>query len=159
MKTLFLLCGAPGSGKTTFAKEKLIPHLNSVTYVSRDDIRYSFLNETDDYFAHEDEVFNEYIKDIQEGIKNSDNIICDATHLTERARNSVLDRLDLSNIDIIHIFYFLSSLNVCLERNERRTDRAKIKRGIVRRMYFSIEIPSQEEKYGNLYRIEFILSL
>lgn len=156
---LYVLCGPPGSGKSTWAKKFFSTHYLPHQYkiISRDDIRFALLDENDEYFSKENQVFMEYINQIQSAIDSGVlHIVCDATHLTERARNNVLDKLDLSNIDIIHIFCFLPSLNVCLERNEMRQGRQKVPRGIVRRMYFSREIPSQEEKYGNLYRIEFI---
>lgn len=38
---LYIMCGCPGSGKTTYAKKYLIN--DNTVYVSRDDIRFSLL--------------------------------------------------------------------------------------------------------------------
>lgn len=153
MKELIMLVGIPGSGKTTFAKKYLINKFNSAAYVSRDDIRFSFLKESDGYFEHEGRVFEKYIQDIQNAIENNQTIICDATHLTERARNKVLDNLDLSKIDNIKLVYFDIPIEKCLEYNELRVGRTKVPRGAIRRMGLSIEKPSYSEKYGLKYQI------
>ena len=152
-KELIMLVGIPGSGKTTFAKKYLMNKFSSAAYVSRDDIRFSFLKESEGYFEHEDKVFKKYIQDIQDAIKNNQTIICDATHLTEKARNTVFNNLDLSEVDNIKIIYFDISIDKCLEYNELRVGRAKVPRGIIRRMGFSIEKPSYSEKYGLKYQI------
>lgn len=153
MKELIILVGIPGSGKTTFAKEYWMKNIGSTAYVSRDDIRYSFLQESEGYFEHEGRVFEKYIQDIQDAIENNQIIICDATHLTEKARNKVLDNLDLSKIGNINIIYFDIPIEKCLEYNELRTGRAKVPRGAIRRMGLSIEKPSYSEKYGLKYKI------
>lgn len=63
--TLVLMCGAPGSGKTTIAKKLMC---NNDLYISRDEIRYSMISDEDEYFSKEKEVFNEYIKQIDEAL-------------------------------------------------------------------------------------------
>lgn len=65
MATLVLMCGAPGSGKTTIAKKILC---NKDIYISRDEIRYSIITDQDEYFSKEKEVFNEYIRQIDEAL-------------------------------------------------------------------------------------------
>ena len=66
MKVLYLLCGPSGSGKSTFAKledskRKLVGE--NCLIISRDIIRFSLLKDGEDYFAHEKEVFNIFIKE------------------------------------------------------------------------------------------------
>ena len=71
MKCLYVMCGVPGSGKSTFIKNHLFDFVESEDYVvvvSRDDIRFSLLNtdeaiSEDKYFSKEDEVWEKYIKD------------------------------------------------------------------------------------------------
>ena len=48
------MVGCPGSGKSTWAKK----HLPDTYYVSRDEVRFSLLQDGEDYFSHEKEVFN-----------------------------------------------------------------------------------------------------
>lgn len=37
-------------------------------YISRDEIRYSMISDKDEYFSKEKEVFNEYVKQIDEAL-------------------------------------------------------------------------------------------
>ena len=58
-KPVWILCGAPGCGKSTFARNYLKTHAGVL--ISRDKIRLALLNDNDDYFANEDQVLIEYI--------------------------------------------------------------------------------------------------
>ena len=75
MINLFIACGIPGAGKTTFLKnavKNLKERTNfSVEYVSRDEVRFSMLEESDDYFSKEKEVYKEFCNRIQKAIDNN----------------------------------------------------------------------------------------
>ena len=62
-KNLYLLAGVPGSGKSTWLKQHAPD--NSII-ISRDQIRFSLLQDGEDYFAHESEVFFEFINQIKD---------------------------------------------------------------------------------------------
>ena len=51
-KTLWLMCGAPGSGKSWFAKN-ILKTDDTWQYISRDEIRFSLIKEGEDYFGKE----------------------------------------------------------------------------------------------------------
>ena len=81
MKTLYIMCGAPASGKTWFAKNKLC-NGPGWYYVSRDEVRFSLLKDGDEYFSREDEVFDLFISKIvrgfyEEGVYNIDHTFVD----------------------------------------------------------------------------------
>ena len=59
MSKLIMMVGAPGSGKSTFAKTMAEEYKNMVI-VSRDEIRYSIVKEDEEYFSREDDVIAEY---------------------------------------------------------------------------------------------------
>ena len=50
MSKLYLMAEAPGSGKTYWATHHLT---ENDKYISRDEIRFSMLEDKDDYFARE----------------------------------------------------------------------------------------------------------
>lgn len=120
MKTrLFLMCGCPGSGKSTFAKQHI--DNESTLYISRDEIRFSIISEDEEYFSKEKEVFNEFVRQITEGLNQGYNVVADATHLNERSRSKILSKLypALTNTRVVAIF-MRTPLNVCVERNLTR---------------------------------------
>ena len=57
MKIIYMLSGPPGSGKSYWAKKDIKDKIGTCI-VSRDDIRFSFLNDSDNYFAREDDLAN-----------------------------------------------------------------------------------------------------
>lgn len=159
MINLFIACGVPGAGKTTFLKN-VIKNLKektnfSVEYVSRDEIRFSMLEESDDYFSKEKEVYKEFCNRIQKAIDNKVNvIIADATHITKRSREKLLDSLDLTGINIFCIS-FEPTLEWCLDRNEERIGRAYVPREVIKLMYKQFEPPEKDEnyKYDSIFTI------
>lgn len=152
IKNLFLLCGPSGAGKSTWAKRQLKEAKVNTVYISRDEIRFSLLKDGEDYFAHEDEVFDKFCSYIQNEINNkkTKNIFADATHLSEKARNKVLDKLDLKNVNLFAI-NFIVPLEVCLMQNEKRKESkyGYVPRSVIRRMHYSFKPAiSEGEKYN-----------
>lgn len=145
-KTLFLMCGVSGSGKTTWVREQASRQSDTV-HISRDEVRFSLVNENEEYFSHEKDVFNEFIKAINEGIKAHSVIYVDATHLNEISRNKVLDRLNLENVNIIPV-NFEVNLDDCLIRNSQRTGRANIPNKVIENMYKTFAPAGYGEKYS-----------
>ena len=144
-KTLYLMCGVSGSGKSTYIQKYLTPNC---AWCSRDLVRFSLLEDNDNYFSKENEVFNKWINNINSEISNDkiDIIYVDATHLTPKARNKVLDKLSLNNVDIIPISFELP-LKTCLERNAKRTGRALVPEDTIINMYQGYKAPTMNEKY------------
>lgn len=108
-KNLYLMCGVSGAGKSTYVEQKVLNNKNTFC-VSRDGVRFSLLSDEDDYFAKEDLVFEMFITLISDKLisKEVDNLYVDATHLTEKARCKVLDKLNLDNINIIPVVFTVS---------------------------------------------------
>lgn len=144
---LFMMVGAPGTGKSTFVLNNM---KEDFIYISRDEIRYSLLEEGDDYFAKERKVFNEFILRINEAIMWDDypNIIIDATHLTKASRAKVLKRL--ATVDEIRAMVMTTPLEVALERNAKREGRTRVPDDVVKSMYNSFELPTKEEGFDSI---------
>ena len=134
-KSLYMLVGLPASGKSTWAKAKCKnnPH---AAYISRDEIRFSLLKDGEDYFAKEKEVFKTFITSIQQAMSDAfdyNEIYIDATHLNERSRQKVLNKLNVSHWDI-YLVNFTTPIEVCIERNSHRTGREFVPESVIRNM-------------------------
>lgn len=122
-KTVYLLSGIPGSGKSTWAQKQILQR--GGIWHSRDEVRFSLLEENDSYFQKEDEVFKVWINQICESLNNPEveNIYVDATHLNNASRDKTLNNLPKDNIDTIVNVIFDTSLETCLDRNSLREGR------------------------------------
>jgi predicted kinase len=153
-KKVWLLSGVPGSGKTTWVKQQIAE--KGGVHCSRDEIRFSLLKEGEDYFAHEDEVFDMFIRLIQNeiDIESATDIYVDATHLNKAARDKVLNRLNLDSLDEINCVFFDIPSEVAIERNENRTGLAHVPRSVIRRMALSHTMPEADENFTHIIIID-----
>ena len=138
---LYISCGVPGSGKTTFLK-KIVKKDEAI--ISRDDIRFTLVKKGEPYFSHEKEVFNQFINIIAEHINSGINVYADATHLSQASRNKLLTALKAANCTpaAVEVIYFDIPLDTCLERNEKRKGtRAYVPKSVIRRMFNQLEWP------------------
>ena len=147
-KELVLMCGAPGSGKSTYIASHAGP--NDIV-ISRDAIRFSHLHEGEYYFSHEDEVFKEFIEQIQTALNTSgiEKVYCDATHISQASRDKVCDKLNMENVKNILCIVILPSLEEVIKRNGNRRghSRAYVPVSVVRRMYYQFERPEYDTNY------------
>lgn len=139
-KRVWLLCGIPASGKSSWAARQ------NGNCISRDTVRFSMVNENEEYFSKEDAVFNEFIHQINESINTNEDTYIDATHINQRSRNKTLNRLNLKGVDI-YVVNFLTSLETCLKRNSKREGRAQVPESVIQNMNNSFVPASPNEKY------------
>lgn len=153
-KILYLMSGPPGCGKSTWIQKQI--DAKGGTWISRDAIRFSLIEEGDDYFAYEDQVFETFIDSIQAAIDNplGFDIYVDATHLNKTARNKVLKQLDLSEVDEINCVFFKIDSETCVERNEQRTGLARVPRSVIRRMWHTHTMPDADENFNKIIIID-----
>ena len=156
--TLWIMCGIPGSGKSYFAKHKLIQGLGW-RYISRDEIRFSMLKNEEEYFKHEKEVYTEFIRRIKIALDEDGicNVIADATHLNWDSRKKLLKALgdSLKGINIIPV-YIDTPINVCIERNNKRNGRECVPEKNLKEMYASITSPENDDfKYTAIMRVPY----
>lgn len=179
---LLLMCGVPGSGKSTLAKKIAESCKTTVTYVSRDDIRFKLLLDTETqaefnaafanrenadteekanyiqehYFKKEKEVYREFINAIKAGLTSSDLTIADATHLNELSRAKLLRALGDSLKDVeVNVMVVKVSLDTAVAHNEnRRGSIAYVPLHSIKNMYDAFTMPSLEEGFDNIYIYE-----
>ena len=154
-KTLYLMCGPAGTGKSTYVSKKVISDDRFCHHSSRDAIRFGLLKEGEHYFAREDEVFDLFCEDINETLHCDlyDCVFADATHLTVQSRQKTLDKLDLKNIDIVPVFMEVPYAET-LRRNSERTGRKFVPEKVITNMFQTYTIPTfGENKYDYAYII------
>lgn len=168
-RVLIIMSGVSGSGKSYCAQE-IIPVMirnNTIvknsecayySYVSRDSIRFSLLDEKDSYFAKEDEVYKEFIESIIYPITYYDQrediyVVADATHMNKYSRKKLYDNVK-GWFDSYIVVNVETPLEVCLERNAERKGRFKVPEHTIRKMYRDYK-PAE---YGKeLFEIDKIL--
>lgn len=154
MSTLWLMAGVPGSGKSYFAKNVLKKEY-SWFYVSRDEIRYDLVKENEPYFSKEDKVFDVFIHRINFylGMAGNNDIIADATHISQASRMKLLRRLNLEGVNVI-IVWMNTPEHICLERNKQREGRECVPDDVIHNMYMRRQHPANDKfKYAAILEV------
>lgn len=153
-KRLFLLCGCPGSGKSTWVRQRINTY--GGYHISRDEIRFAILDERGgNYFNYENEVIRTFIARINELLDNDEqniDIYVDATHLTDNSRNQIMRQLHLKDIYKIAVWMKVP-LDICLIRNNKRTGRAKVPSKTIADMYSRAHRPSLKD-FNEIWEID-----
>ena len=149
MPILYILCGASGSGKSTWARNFMNDYVKSgkdIQYVSRDNIRMSIVKEEEDYFSHEKEVFKLFVYSIYDGLKNGWDTVADATHLNMFSRCKLIQALDMyiKEYEIVYVV-FHTDVDTCLARNSNRSGRANVPETVIRNMCRDFRMPTKDE--------------
>ena len=153
-KKVFLLCGIPGSGKSTWVKNRINKYGGK--HISRDEIRFSMLKEGDDYFAKENQVFKEFVRRANEAILNDKifDVYIDATHLNKRSRNKTLNRIKKANIEELNCVCFNTPVELCQARNSLRSGRARVPASTIDNMFKSYAYPTADEGFTHVYVVD-----
>ena len=114
------------------------------------------MKEDEEYFSHEDEVFDTFIAYINQSLKDPDihTIYIDATHLNKRARHKVLSRIRKRNISELNCVCFCVPPSVCQERNALREGRARVPAAAIENMFKSYTYPEIDEGFAHVYEVD-----
>ena len=146
MSKLIMMVGIPGSGKSTYIKN----HFPNIVSVSRDAIRFEILDEKGgEYFDYEKEVFNSFVRQIIGSLVVDEVTIADATHLNKNSRAKLLNKVR-QFADEIEVIFMDVDLITAIERNDKREGHAKVPRGVIRRMFFQLEAPEENEGFNKI---------
>ena len=151
MSNLYLLCGAPGSGKSTFAKEIFPKYFSDHPYkiISRDTIRFSLLKDGEKYFSHENEVYQIFWDSINKALKEGFDVIADQTSLNPNSRAFLLQHI--SECEKVIAIEIKTPLKICLDRNNQRTGLTFVPPNAIKNMYYSYISPTVLEGFSQIY--------
>jgi Predicted kinase len=116
MKTIYILSGVPGCGKSTWAKEFSKNHPNT-KIIASDDIRYE-VGGAYQYFKEEAKIWSIFFSRANEISKKEHdvNVILDSTCLTNLKRRDYLKKIN--GYDHKVLVFFNVSPDVCRVRNK-----------------------------------------
>ena len=153
-KRVFLICGVPGSGKSTWVRERIAEY--GGYHISRDEIRFAILDERGgDYFDYENEVIRTFISRINELLDSNEqcvDIYVDATHLTRSSRNQIMRQLHLDDAYKIAVWFDIP-LELCLYRNNQRAGRALVPADTIENMFTRFSKPSRYD-FDEVWRVD-----
>lgn len=136
MRTLLLLVGLPGSGKSTFSLELLKKEPKRWKRINRDCLR-AMLNHPDDReFSSSDEDLVRHLEKeaVRRALKEGFDVILDNTHLKDRSVKDVHKLCEsVGDVKVIEK-PFNVDVAECLRRNAGRTGRARVPDSVIERM-------------------------
>lgn len=153
MPTLYVMCGVAGSGKSTFIRNHM--NLETDNYVSRDEIRFFFVKENEEYFSKEKQVFREFVGQINTNLSCGYNVFADATHINFASRNKLLRAINHKFYSDAIAVWINTPLNICLQQNEKRAGtRGYVPPEVIKKMYSQFEEPTFDEGFSSIYIIK-----
>ena len=132
MPILIILCGIPGSGKTTLSKK--ISEFKNYTRISMDEEKY---------IHHSD-----MIPEIINHLSLNENIIIDACYAKRKFRKALLEAI--KDLDCKRICIHVDTpLDSCIHRNDRRSRR--VPSFLIKTMYNTFEHPTKDEGWDEIF--------
>lgn len=144
MTKLFLMIGLPASGKSTLAEQ--ISKSEDAEIVSSDNIRKELYGD-ENIQGDNNKVFRILQERIINGLKNSKNMIYDATNISYKTRMAFLQRLNKLEVEKIAIMV-ATPYEDCLIRNAQRE--RKVPEEVIKRMYYNFYVPQYFEGFDDI---------
>lgn len=152
MKLLIILCGIPGSGKSTLSQYFLKNTLHSVKVVSSDSIREE-INGSESSQDNPHLVWSKFYDDAFESLVTNQITILDATFARRRDR-TLANRILKVEGEVITVCIHLDlPFGKCSKQNESRS---RVVPGFVLESMYSSLVqfpPSKEDGFDDVYRI------
>ena len=139
MKRLVVLSGLPGSGKSTYARER---EKEGAFVISEDDVRESLFGSIRPYsmepvFAKMYQEANSYFVNHKDG-----EAILDSAYLSDFER--VIPLQKVKGFDRAELVIFLTPEAVCLERNANREENRRVPSSVMSFLAKSFKMPKKE---------------
>ena len=143
-RTIYALCGVPGSGKSYYGK-KLKDQYNAV-YLSSDEIREKIYGNAD-IQANPEKVFMVMDSMAFEALENGYDIIYDTTMAKKKDRINFIKKFKEYNLVLIIID---TPLEICIERNQSRDRQVPVK--VIEKLYNRLhsDFPNKLEGWDDI---------
>ncbi len=146
MNNFIMLVGIPGCGKSTLT-EKLASEGYAIH--SSDALRNELNMHEGSQCAY---IFNLMHNNIKADMEAGKNIVYDATNLSRGRRISYLESIKKYNYKKI-CYLFIVPVDVCMERNAKRTGYARVPDEVYDRMLRDFDVPMYEEGWDEIVPI------
>lgn len=157
-KTLIMMCGLPGSGKSTVANQ-LVYILDHPKYFSLDQTR-EYLFGTRQVQKCNHEVWQMTMVDIMRAFRERDIVIYDAVNIDPKARIDVIKKLKEMEEDFDVFCVFLDTpIDIALKRNKERPKDMQVPYEVISSFRFRLVEPSFKEEldgqqiFKDIYKI------
>ena len=137
--SLILLCGIPGSGKTTYAKNYIKLNNNTV-HLSSDAIRKELYGD-ENIQGNPGDVFSLMQKRAIEALNNGHDVIYDSTAMTRKDRQGIISVCPKFAKIECHIIW--APIEVCIERDSKRE--RTVGKEVIDRMLKRFQAPYYDE--------------
>lgn len=144
MSKIFMLCGLPASGKSTYAKE--LAKQEKANLHSSDNMRKILFGD-ENINDKNDELFKVLHKQIKLDLLDNKNIVYDATNINYKRRKAFLE--ELNKIDCEKICILIATpYEKCLEQNKLRE--RQVPEEVIKKMYLNFYIPQYYEGWDDI---------
>lgn len=155
MRNLIILAGIPGCGKSTWAENML----GSYVILSTDSIRKRLAGSLTEAHAQNlnSQVFREFYALIEEYLKNGWSVVADATNLTRKSRQDLVNIANLTGANA-HLVLF-KNVQQAIDRNMAREEDRVVPEDVMEKMvgkYRDTLAELPQEQYVSITRIESV---
>lgn len=148
--TLIVMVGVPGSGKDYQIENSELLYADGEVkreVVSRDLVRYEIVKESEEYFSHEKDVFEQYILQISNALKKNRVVIANATQANYGSRKKLLHAIDEKfgrDYNIV-MYCIICDYETADRRNKQREGRAVVPEKAMMEMFNNFTVPNLKE--------------
>ena len=144
MARLIMMMGIPGSGKSSKARE-IKGDNGNMLILSSDELREELYGDRQDV-EHHTEVFTELHKRAKKALQDGIDVIYDATNINSKRRIGFLRQLPKG---VTKELYFVNQ-DICTVYEQDRRREFSVGEDVINRMYKSLQVPYQHEKWDKI---------